>query len=145
MDTGGDSHPGARPHGPARVLAGPGARALGWSMAATLGLVLAELAGGTLGHSVALLNDALHNLSDIVTQLGWCQKAHVEQAIFTHCGSEIVRGNARRLDALIGNLGDDYGIKVRLACDGERLSFADGGRRGGQLDAGQRSQSMIGQ
>jgi cobalt-zinc-cadmium efflux system protein len=34
-------------------------------MAATLGLVLAELAGGTLGHSVALLNDALHNLSDI--------------------------------------------------------------------------------
>jgi cobalt-zinc-cadmium efflux system protein len=34
-------------------------------MAATLGLVAAEVAGGLLGHSVALLNDAVHNLSDV--------------------------------------------------------------------------------
>lgn len=34
-------------------------------MAATLGLVAAEIVGGFLGHSVALLNDAVHNLSDI--------------------------------------------------------------------------------
>jgi len=34
-------------------------------MAATLGLVLAEVFGGILGHSVALLNDAVHNLSDV--------------------------------------------------------------------------------
>jgi len=33
-------------------------------MAATLGLVVAEIFGGILGHSVALLNDAVHNLSD---------------------------------------------------------------------------------
>src|SRR5436853_6768235 len=38
---------------------------LGWAMAATLGLVLAEVFGGILGRSVALLNDAVHNLSDI--------------------------------------------------------------------------------
>jgi cobalt-zinc-cadmium efflux system protein len=38
---------------------------LGWAMAATLGLVAAEVAGGLLGHSVALLNDAVHNLSDV--------------------------------------------------------------------------------
>jgi cobalt-zinc-cadmium efflux system protein len=34
-------------------------------MVATLGLVAAEVVGGILGHSVALLNDAVHNLSDV--------------------------------------------------------------------------------
>jgi cobalt-zinc-cadmium efflux system protein len=34
-------------------------------MAATLGLVAAEIVGGILGRSVALLNDAVHNLSDV--------------------------------------------------------------------------------
>src|SRR6202158_191705 len=38
---------------------------LAWAMAATLGLVIAEIFGGWLGHSVALLNDAAHNLSDV--------------------------------------------------------------------------------
>src|SRR5260370_32900577 len=38
---------------------------LGWAMAATLGLVVAEIFGGILGRSVALLNDAGHNLSDV--------------------------------------------------------------------------------
>jgi cobalt-zinc-cadmium efflux system protein len=34
-------------------------------MAATLALVVAEIFGGILGRSVALLNDAVHNLSDV--------------------------------------------------------------------------------
>jgi cobalt-zinc-cadmium efflux system protein len=38
---------------------------LAWAMLATLGLVVAEVFGGLLGHSVALLNDAVHNLSDV--------------------------------------------------------------------------------
>jgi len=38
---------------------------LAWAMVATLGLVVAELFGGILGRSVALLNDAVHNLSDV--------------------------------------------------------------------------------
>jgi cobalt-zinc-cadmium efflux system protein len=38
---------------------------LAWAIAATLGLVVAEVFGGILGHSVALLNDAVHNLSDV--------------------------------------------------------------------------------
>jgi len=38
---------------------------LGWAMVATLGLVVAEVLGGLLGRSVALLNDAVHNLSDV--------------------------------------------------------------------------------
>src|SRR5262249_13546968 len=38
---------------------------LAWAMVATLGLVVAEVLGGWLGHSIALLNDAVHNLSDV--------------------------------------------------------------------------------
>jgi len=38
---------------------------LAWAMAATIGLVVAEVFGGILGRSVALLNDAVHNLSDV--------------------------------------------------------------------------------
>ena len=49
----GHSHPPLRPS------------VLGWSMIATLGLVIAEIIGGILGRSVALLNDAVHNLSDV--------------------------------------------------------------------------------
>jgi cobalt-zinc-cadmium efflux system protein len=50
---GGHVHPTLRP------------AVLGWAMAATLGLVVAEVFGGILGRSVALLNDAVHNLSDV--------------------------------------------------------------------------------
>ena len=49
----GHSHPTLRPS------------VLGWAMAATLVLVIAEVFGGILGRSVALLNDAVHNLSDV--------------------------------------------------------------------------------
>src|SRR5947209_15720203 len=59
-------HPHAHDHGHAG-RAHPTLRpsVLGWAMAATLGLVVAEVFGGILGRSVALLNDVLHNLSDV--------------------------------------------------------------------------------
>src|SRR5215467_1502493 len=39
---------------------------LGWAMVFTLSLVVAEVFGGFFGRSVALLNDAVHNLSDVL-------------------------------------------------------------------------------
>jgi len=42
---------------------------LAGAVAATLLLVVAELFGGYLGHSISLVSDALHNLSDIPTLL----------------------------------------------------------------------------
>jgi cobalt-zinc-cadmium efflux system protein len=51
------------PHGHAHPALRPSV--LGWAMAATLALVAAEVVGGILGRSVALLNDAVHNLSDV--------------------------------------------------------------------------------
>src|SRR5258708_923738 len=53
---------------------------LGWAMVATLGLVVAEVFGGVLGRSVALLNDAVHILPDAraldISSLGrrWAQR-----------------------------------------------------------------------
>jgi len=49
----GHAHPSLRPG------------VLGWAMVATLALVFAEIVGGVFGRSVALLNDAVHNLSDV--------------------------------------------------------------------------------
>lgn len=42
---------------------------LAGAVVATLVLVVAELFGGYLGHSISLVSDALHNLSDIPTML----------------------------------------------------------------------------
>lgn len=47
----------------------PGGRFLAAALVATLSLVAAELAGGYLGHSIALTGDAVHNLSDVPTIL----------------------------------------------------------------------------
>lgn len=42
---------------------------LGGAMLATLALVVAEFAAGTLGHSIALVSDGVHNLTDVPTIL----------------------------------------------------------------------------
>ena len=57
----------------------------------------------------------------ITAQLDWCKSAGVSRAVFTHCGSEIVRGNARYLDALVRRLGHMRGVVATLARDGDRL------------------------
>jgi phosphoribosyl 1,2-cyclic phosphodiesterase len=83
--------------------------------------------GATLSRSMVRQRDgALIGHASIVAQLDWCASAGVKWAIFTHCGSAIVRGNAHRLNALIDRLGRERGIKAQLANDGDRLC-----RRGG--------------
>src|ERR1700756_1965491 len=60
-------HSGGHAHAPNPDHTHPPMRpsVLAWAMVATLGLVVAEVFGGILGRSVALLNDAVHNLSDV--------------------------------------------------------------------------------
>src|SRR3981189_2327816 len=60
---------GDRGHGHSHDHAHPPMRpsVLAWAMVATLVLLVAEIFGGVLGRSVALLNDAVHNLSDVPT------------------------------------------------------------------------------
>src|ERR1700704_2091590 len=61
------SHPGHGGHGHSHAHPTLKPSVLGWAMVATLGLVVAEIVGGFFGRSVALLNDAVHNLSDVPT------------------------------------------------------------------------------
>ena len=57
------------PHEHLHMPAGVASGVLAGAVAATMLLVAAELAGGYLGHSISLVSDALHNLSDIPTML----------------------------------------------------------------------------
>jgi len=78
--------------------------------------------GATLRRSMVRMKRGVSiGHASIATQLEWCASAHVHRAIFTHCGSAIVRGNARAVDALVRKLGRDYGIDARLASDCDRL------------------------
>ena len=54
-------------HGHAHGFSGKMTSVLGVAVVATLTLVAAELAGGYLGHSIALVSDAIHNLTDVPT------------------------------------------------------------------------------
>jgi phosphoribosyl 1,2-cyclic phosphodiesterase len=52
------------------------------------------------------------------TQLTWCEKVGVPEAIITHCGSQIVEGDERAVTARLREWGKERGIKVSLAHDG---------------------------
>jgi hypothetical protein len=71
---------------------------LAWAMAATLALVAAEVLGGLLGRSVALLNDAVHNLSDVpALGISWLAMRWAQRPADTEKTGIIARGRLRRL------------------------------------------------
>lgn len=81
--------------------------------------------GATMTRSmVRKKNGRLIGHAPITAQLGWCKMAGIRRAIFTHCGSPIVRVEARAVNAAIRQLGCAQGVDARLACDGDRLSFS---------------------
>ena len=57
------------------------------------------------------------------TQLTWCEKEGVPLAIITHCGSEIVTGDARKLFARLQAVAAERGVDVRIAYDGMKLTL----------------------
>jgi len=60
----------------------------------------------------------------IRTQLTWCAKEGVPEAIFTHCGTQIVGGDARKLGALIRRLARERGlVDARIAHDGMTVEY----------------------
>jgi phosphoribosyl 1,2-cyclic phosphodiesterase len=83
--------------------------------------------GATIQRSmVRRCNGALIGHAPITTQLGWCKKEGVQQAVFTHCGSEIVKGDERRLGALVRRLARERGLDARIARDGLQMPLAAG-------------------
>jgi phosphoribosyl 1,2-cyclic phosphodiesterase len=80
--------------------------------------------GATIRRSmVRMKKGTLIGHAPIAAQLDWCAEAHVRRAIFTHCGSPIVRGDARALSAVVRKLGCEHGVDARLARDGDQLCF----------------------
>jgi cobalt-zinc-cadmium efflux system protein len=61
----GHNHPASHSHTQTEMASG----VLAAAVLATVLLVVAELLGGYIGHSISLVSDALHNLSDIPTML----------------------------------------------------------------------------
>jgi phosphoribosyl 1,2-cyclic phosphodiesterase len=68
---------------------------------------------------------ALIGHAPVVAQLGWCEAEHVSEAVFTHCGSEVVRGDGRHLNSVVRRLGNEHGVQARIAFDGLRLSLGN--------------------
>ena len=57
----------------------------------------------------------------IGTQLLWCSVARVGRAIFTHCGSGIVRDKGHGAERLVRQMGTRVAVATRLAHDGLRV------------------------
>jgi phosphoribosyl 1,2-cyclic phosphodiesterase len=59
--------------------------------------------------------------ASVCTQLGWCEKGNVPEMIVTHCGTQIVGGNERKLQARINALADERNVRARIAYDAMEL------------------------
>ncbi len=78
--------------------------------------------GATLTRSfVRKRGDALIGHTTIRAQLGWCAKEGVLRIIFTHCGSEIVTGDARRIAKELHAIATERGVEAHIAHDGMKL------------------------
>jgi phosphoribosyl 1,2-cyclic phosphodiesterase len=60
--------------------------------------------------------------SPVRTQLTWCEEEGVPQAIITHCGSEIVTGDERKLTAKLRAIAVERGVEARIAYDGMKVT-----------------------
>src|SRR5579864_5576879 len=84
MHSHGHHHAEGHSHGRAAGSSG----VLGGAMAATLALVVVEFVAGTMGHSIALVSDGVHNLTDLPTILiSWIavrlsERPHTEEKTY---------------------------------------------------------------
>jgi phosphoribosyl 1,2-cyclic phosphodiesterase len=80
--------------------------------------------GATIARSmVRRRGHVLIGHAPIAVQLGWCKEERVARAIFTHCGSAIVKGDAQKIVARINELGAEHGVEASVAYDGLTLTF----------------------
>jgi phosphoribosyl 1,2-cyclic phosphodiesterase len=80
--------------------------------------------GATLTRSfIRRRGKALIGHAPVRTQLTWCGKEGVRRAIITHCGSEIVTGDERKISAKLRAIAAERGVDVRIAYDGMKLTL----------------------
>jgi phosphoribosyl 1,2-cyclic phosphodiesterase len=64
---------------------------------------------------------ALIGHAPVTAQLDWCRRAGVRRAIFTHCGSALVRADQEALAAEVAAMGRAAGVRAAIAHDGLSL------------------------
>ena len=80
--------------------------------------------GATLTRSfIRRRGKALIGHAPVRTQLSWCEKEGVSRAVVTHCGSEIVTGDERKIFATLRAIGAERHVEVHIAYDGMKLTL----------------------
>jgi hypothetical protein len=75
--------------------------------------------GATLTRSfIRRRGDHLIGHTPVRTQLTWCKDAGIRRAIITHCGSEIVTGDAAEIEAQVKAMAEERGVEATIAHDG---------------------------
>jgi len=75
--------------------------------------------GATLEQSFVRRQDGhLIGHTPVRTQLTWCAKTGVPEAVFTHCGAEIVEGDERSIGATLRHWAEERGVTASIAHDG---------------------------
>jgi phosphoribosyl 1,2-cyclic phosphodiesterase len=64
---------------------------------------------------------ALIGHSPVQTQLTWCEKENVPRVIITHCGSEIVGADERKIAVKLRAIAAERDVEVRIAYDGMKV------------------------
>jgi hypothetical protein len=99
--------------GRAAIFYAPDLVSIGEEREALAGLDLYVGDGAAVTRSIVRRRDgrAIGHAS-IRAQLRWCATAGLRRAVFTHCGSEIVKGDARAVAAAVRALGFEQGIEA---------------------------------
>ena len=80
--------------------------------------------GATVTRPIVRRRDgALIGHAPIRAQLDWCAAEGVPWAIFTHCGSQLVRGEAEGLAARVEAMGRERGMLAEIASDGMEVTL----------------------
>lgn len=75
--------------------------------------------GATMAQTfVRRRGETLIGHAPVRTQLTWCEKEGVKRAIITHCGSQIVEGDERKLGAQLRAWAAERGVEAEFAHDG---------------------------
>lgn len=81
-----------------------------------------------IGDGASIIRPILRRRGEVVIghasvrdQLDWCRDEGISQAVITHCGSQIVKADARAVATQIQALGLERGVRVVIAHDGMEL------------------------
>jgi hypothetical protein len=79
--------------------------------------------GATLDRPLIRRRGALHiGHATIRMQLEWCAAAGVRNAVFTYCGSAVVRSEPREIAGVLAGMAREHGVRARFAYDGMRMT-----------------------